>query len=247
MHTSSKPLIGITCGEIQNNVDPWTSLVQGQSQTFVDSVIRAGGIPILLPLTEDADILRSLCDMLDGLYMAGGNDLNPKLYGQDALPVTNDFSDLRDSTERTLLIRALETKKPLLCICRGMQLVNVHFGGTLHQDLYTAFPGLDHNLSNVKKSLVDVSHTITLQPGSKLAHIVGEGSIGANAHHHQAIDKLGTGVAAVGWADDGVIEAIEMPDYPYMVGIQAHPESLTTVEPRWQKLFMSFIAAAARK
>jgi len=245
MNTTHKPIIGITCGEITSKTDPWTAITHGQSQTYINSVIQAGGVPLLLPITNDAGVLCTLCDMLDGLYLAGGNDLNPKLYGQAPLPVTTDYSDLRDMAETILLERALETHKPILAVCRGMQLVNAHYGGTLIQDLYASFPdGLDHDNSNKLKTLVDLSHVIRLQAGSKLAGILGDGEIGANAHHHQAIDKPGRGIVPVGWASDGVIEAVEMPDYPYLVGIQAHPESLIDVEPRWQQLFASFIAAA---
>lgn len=208
--------------------------------------MQAGGLPLLLPLTTDTELLNELSGMLDGLYLAGGNDLNPKLFGQEPLPTTKDYSDVRDTTEITLLKYALDNKKPILGICRGMQLLNVHFGGTLIQSL-ESLNGLDHDSSNKLKTLVDLSHTLKLEPQSRLAHIVGAEPIGANAHHHQAIDTLGKGIKAVGWAEDGIIEAIEMPDYPYAIGLQSHPESLTGVEPRWQKLFESFVEACKRQ
>jgi putative glutamine amidotransferase len=200
---------------------------------------------VLLPLTTDETLLQQLSDMLDGLLLAGGNDLNPTLYGQEALGTTNDYSDLRDITEQILLKQALASRKPILGICRGMQLINVYFGGTLHQNLYKSHPGLDHGGSNKLKSLIDLSHELTIKPGSKLAEIIGPDNIGANAHHHQGIDKVGDNLEAVAWAEDTVIEGIEMADYPYGVCIQAHPESLTRVEPRWAQLFESFVAAAS--
>lgn len=242
-----KPLIGITCGEIINRHEAWWPITYGQSDTYVNSVIEAGGTPILLPLTTDEIVLGQLFDMLDGVYLAGGNDLHPRLYGQEPYKADGDYSDLRDATEIYLLKRALEAKKPILAICRGMQLLNVHFGGTLIQDIPTFLPGkLDHDSSSKLKTLVDVSHALRIEPDTKLANILGASTIGTNAHHHQAIDKLGHGIRATAWAEDEIIEAIELTNYPYAVGIQAHPESLTEVEPRWRALFKTFVDASKK-
>jgi putative glutamine amidotransferase len=244
MQTDTKrPLIGITSGEIHNKIEAWSPVAYGQSQTYVNAVIAAGGTPLLLPLSIDRELLRQLGRMLDGLLLAGGNDIDPKLYGQEPAHATNDYSDLRDATEQILLEQALERRIPILGICRGMQLLNVHLGGTLDQDLTASHPGLDHDGSTKLKTLVDLSHTLTIQPDSKLAAIVGAEPLGTNAHHHQAVDSLGDGLVATAWAADGVIEAMESTTYPYAVCIQAHPESLTEVEPRWAQLFSSFVAA----
>jgi putative glutamine amidotransferase len=240
-----KPVIGISSGEVYNKLETWRPVTYGQNQAFVESILLAGGVPVLLPLTTDKAVLRQISSMLDGLYLAGGNDLHPQLYGQKpAAAKTEDFSTLRDTTEQALLEYALEDGKPILGICRGMQLLNVQLGGTLYQDINTELPGtLDHNVSNKYKRLTDLSHVLTIKPGSRLAQIVGEGNLGTNAHHHQAVKKLGKGLQAVAWTSDGIIEAIEHLDYPFAVGIQAHPESLLTVEPRWVALFHAFIGA----
>lgn len=241
-----KPIIGVTCGEIYNKSEAWSPVAFGQSRTFVDCILQAGGLPLLLPLTTDKELLQQLGSMLDGLLLSGGNDLNPTLYGQKPLTATSDHSDLRDTTEMALLRHSLASNKPILGICRGMQLLNVYFGGDLHQTLHNDAPGnLDHDASTKLKTLEDTTHTLHLKPESYLARILGPKNIGANAHHHQAINALGKGVEAVAWAADDVIEGIELPDYAYALGVQTHPESLTKIEPRWQELFSSFVQAAA--
>jgi len=243
--TQKRPVIAITCGEIYNKEQTWTAANYGQTNTYVNAIIAAGGAPMLLPLTRDKALLEQLLSLCDGVCLAGGNDLHPRRYGQEPLATITDYSELRDATEEVIVAYALDHTMPILSICRGMQVLNVHLGGDLYQDIPTQLPSnIEHDSSNKLQSLVDLSHTLRIEPGSKLAGIVGAEAIGANAHHHQAIKNLGAGVRAVAWAEDGIIEAIEMPDYPYAVGVQAHPESLTKVEPRWAKLFSSFVTAA---
>jgi putative glutamine amidotransferase len=244
--SARKPVIGITSGEIYNKLELWRPVAYGQNRSFVDSVLRAGGVPILLPLTTDESVLSQLAGLLDGLYLAGGNDLHPRLYGETPTGgKTNSFSELRDITEQFLLRQAFASNKPVLGICRGMQLLNTQLGGTLYQDIATELPGsIDHDISNKLKKLADLSHILSIKPGSRLAQIVGEEKLGTNAHHHQAVKKLGKGLQATAWASDGVIEAIELIDYPFAVGVQAHPEALTQVEPRWAALFHAFVGAA---
>lgn len=241
-----RPVIGITTGEITNKHESWSPTTFGQSRTYVESVIRAGGVPLLLPLSADKALLEQLVSMLDGLYLAGGDDIHPGRYGQEPYLNESNYSPLRDEAELALLELALAKDLPILGICRGMQLLNVYYGGDLYQDLPTDAPGgLDHNWSTKQKTLVDLSHTLRLDSASKLAAVVGDAEIGANAHHHQAIRALGDGLVATSWASDDIIESIERPDYPFMVGVQAHPESLIDVEPRWLGLFTAFVDAAS--
>jgi putative glutamine amidotransferase len=244
MATTKKPLIGITCGEVRNKTHPWSPVVHGQSRTYVRSIIAAGGVPVLLPVTANAEVVATYCSLLDGLLLAGGNDIHPSAYGQAPDGEPGDYSPGRDTSELMLLDWAMRNDKPILGICRGMQLLNVYCGGTLHQDIKSRLPDkADHNASTKLQSLIDFSHLHSLDPASRLAQFIGPEPIGTNEHHHQAIDELGQGVSASAWAADGIIEAIEVPGRAFAVGVQSHPESLTKVMPRWKGLFTAFVTA----
>jgi putative glutamine amidotransferase len=247
MSSTTRPVIGITSGEIHNKFQSWSPVIYGQSQTYVDCLVRAGGTPVIIPITTDEAVLRSIYELVDGICFAGGNDLHPSLYGEKPYPGEHDYSEGRDKVEQMLIKWTLEDKKPILGICRGMQLLNVRMGGTLHQDIATDMPNsLDQDASTTLQTLEDLSHTLRLDPESRLVEILEGDTIGANAHHHQSVKTLGMDIRASAWATDDVIEAIELTNYPYAVGIQAHPESLALVEPRWAKLFASFVDASKK-
>jgi putative glutamine amidotransferase len=221
-----QPIIGITVGEVRNQMYPTTPQVQGQMHTYVDAIGRAGGVPLLIPLVRDIGKLKQLYELCDGLVFAGGNDIDQELE---------------------LIKWAIRDKKCCLCICRGMQLLNIAQGGTLYQDIPTEIPGASvHDL--IEREAADykhIAHQIIIEPDSQLAKILGVNEIDANAYHHQAIKKLGNGLQATALAEDGiVIEALEMPAEKFMIGVQSHPEAIeASVEPTWQKLFKAFILA----
>lgn len=241
-------LIGITAGEIVNKIRPWSPVTYGQSYTYIDSIVHAGGIPIILPLTDDEDVLRALYESVDGILFPGGNDVDPKLYGEDPIPETKDVSEFRDKNEIQLMKWALEDKKPVLCICRGMELLNVIKGGTLHQDIQLALPDKqDHDSSSKAENLEDLAHNLRIDPDSKLAKILGSTEIRTNTHHHQGINILAPELRATAWSEDGIIEGLETEDDTYTIGVQSHPESLEAkAEPGWQKLFSSFVDATSQ-
>ena len=240
-----QPVIGITVGEVRNQMYPTTPRVQGQMHTYVDAIVRAGGVPLLLPIVRDTDKLRQLYELCDGLLFAGGNDIDPELYGETKSPRTRQIYRDRDDQELQLMKWALKDKKSCLCICRGMQLLNIACGGTLYQDIPTEIPGAGvHDM--IEREAVDyrhIAHQIKIQPETQLARILGVTQISANAYHHQAVKLLGKGLRATAVADDGiVVEALEMPDEKFMLGVQSHPEAIEAeVEPTWQKLFSAFI------
>jgi putative glutamine amidotransferase len=209
----------------------------------VDAVSRAGGVPVIIPLVSDPEELKKLYGFLDGILFAGGNDLSSGLYGEEPYNDKSDASSVRDAVETLLLKWSLGDKKPILGICRGMQLLNVLLGGTLYQHIPADLPeALDHDASTKKKSLVDTEHLLSVKPDSKLATLLQTDSIGTNAHHHQAIKKLGADLRAVAWTSDKVIEAIELVGDQFALGLQSHPESLVAdAEPRWRLLFEGFV------
>jgi putative glutamine amidotransferase len=242
---SMKPLIGITTGEIRNMIEPWSPITYGQSHTYSDAIIRAGGLPVLLPITNDAKIIMQTYSRLDGILFAGGNDINPKLYGQKPYTETTDYSPVRDQMEINLMYLALEQSKSILAICRGMQLLNVVCGGSLYQHIKSDLKqASDHEISTRKKTLVDLAHQLKVKPKSKLAAIIHSDTIAANTHHHQAINRLGDNLIASAHSEDNLIEAIEGNGKNYMIGIQCHPESLSTVEPKWDLVFSAFVESA---
>jgi putative glutamine amidotransferase len=242
------PVIGLTVGEITSEEHPWAPKVYGQSHTYVDAVVRAGGAPFLMPLTHDEQILRALYERCDGLLLAGGNDIDPQLYGAQPSPLTVKVSTRRDSQELKLIEWAFADKKPVLGICRGMQLLNVARGGDLYQDVETEVPGAqNHHISTDRKNFADTAHRLAIEPDSKLAHILQTKTIGTNAHHHQSVRQLGKGLRTTAQTSDGIIEAIELEGDHFVVAVQSHPESLEAeTELRWQKLFTAFVGQCRR-
>lgn len=234
------PLIGITTGEIINKDEPWSPITYGQSHTYSDAIIRANGIPLLIPITDNTDVLEQLYQKLDGLLFAGGNDIDPNLYGEQPGSYTCHVSNKRDTQEMLLIRWALRDKKPILAICRGMHLLNVIKGGSLYQDIATQIPdATDHEHSSSEKDVQHIAHTLRINHNSKLARIIESHTIKTNTHHHQAIKDIADGIRACAWSEDGIIEAVEGIDSHYLFGFQCHPESLHLVEPKWDLVFSS--------
>lgn len=240
-----KPIIGITTGEIVNQAEAWASIVYGQKRSYSDAIIAAGGIPLFIPFMPENE-LKTLYDRLDGVLFAGGNDINPELYGEKTRPQTVEISLDRDQVETTLLSWAIADNKPVLAICRGFQLLNIHLGGSLYQDLSTDFPkAINHQLSTHKKDYTHIAHHLKLAPGSRLAAITQTGEMKANTHHHQGIKKLADDLRASAWSEDGLIEAVEHPGRLFVIGVQCHPESLYKTDEKWAFVFNAFIEAAS--
>jgi gamma-glutamyl-gamma-aminobutyrate hydrolase PuuD len=208
--------------------------------TYVRSVSRAGGCAVLLPPSpygQPTALASAVLSALDGLVVSGGPDVDPRLYG--ALPhgETDSPREERDAWEMALCRGALERDLPLLAICRGLQVLNVSTGGTLHQHLPDVITSSAHRAEPGRMT----NNRVVLNAGSTLASVLGAETVGS-CHHHQAVDKLGRGVQAVGFADDGTVEAVEVQGSDFSLGVQWHPEDNQDDD----RLFVALVAAASR-
>ncbi len=237
-----RPLIGIPChpGVGAETQRP----IFYNNQAYIYAVERAGGVPILIPLLDDVDGLLSLLSRLDGLLISGGIDVDPRHYQEEPHPLLGKTDVRLDELELSLARWALQEDVPTLGICRGMQVLNVAFGGNLYQDLAAQFPGsLKHpNWEFPRNKFI---HTIDIEAGSRMEEILGARQVRANSLHHQAVKKPGKGVVITGRAEDGVAELLEVPEHRFMLAAQCHPEEIYSEEPAWARLFGSFIAACA--
>lgn len=216
--------------------------------SYPSAIIEAGGIPALLNITRDPEQIAQYADLVDGVLFSGGDDVNPAAYGEAQHWSCGDVSPMRDEFEMQLLRTLLEKHpdKPILGICRGAQVLNVGMGGTLYQDLHSQLP--DCIRHQQKQISVYASHRAEIVPGTRLHAIYGTDEVAVNSFHHQAVKEVGAGLTVSARAEDGVIEAIEMPEHPYFVAVQWHPERLVEREfhPEHKALFSSFVQACRK-
>jgi putative glutamine amidotransferase len=233
---SRRPIIGLTAYCEQAHWSHWHKPAVLLPANYAEQVSAAGGIPVLLPPLPG---IAAAVGRLDGLLLTGGGDIDPGRYGAQPHPATSRVSGPRDAAELEVLNAAMAAGKPVLGVCRGMQLLNVARGGTLCQHLpgeagHTPAPGTFG------------SHAVRIEAGTRLAGILGTNAAGVDVPtaHHQAIDRLGDGLVATAWAEDGVVEAVERSDAggPFLVAVQWHPEA--GADPR---LIKALVAAASAK
>ena len=206
---------------------------------YVDGVRRAGGLPLLLPpAAEMADELSQLLDLCDGWVLTGGGDVDPTLYGGRSHETIYNVDPERDACELDLIRAILEHKQPALCICRGMQLLNVALGGTLIEHLP------EDDLAHRAPPRVPVRHPIEVAPDSRLAQVLGETRMEPFSWHHQAVRDLAGGLRVVARAPDGVIEAVEDDERPELLCVQWHPELSAHEEQTQQRLFDGLVELA---
>jgi len=239
-----RPIIGIT-GRKDTSARLVHSQMYSVGETYVYAVHQVGGAPVILPpMLAEAD-WTALLGRLDGLLLSGGEDLHPRQYGQPPEAWLGGVDETRDTSELGLIRAALEMQKPIFAICRGIQVLNVALGGTLYQDLAAQVPGaLDHAFL-MSRSLDQSVHPVTLEADSALARILGGVTFAVNSAHHQSIQTPGAGLRVVGRAPDGVIEAVELADYPFCLGVQWHPEALVRSDPAMASLFAALVEAAS--
>jgi putative glutamine amidotransferase len=233
---AERPLIGITVGRIPLN----DRFIDGTQRDYGDRIADAGGFPLQLLGRSDLP-LSTILPHLDGIVLPGGGDIAPELYGAEPSEQIGGVDIERDRAEIALFAEATAAGLPVLAVCRGIQLVNVARGGTLVQHL-PAVTSEPHLIVERRRELV---HTVRIDPESQLAEIIGADDLGVNSLHHQAVDRVGRGLRAVAWAEDGTIEGLEDRDRR-IVAVQWHPEQLPD-QPREMRLFAWLIEQASHR
>lgn len=214
--------------------------------TYLRAITAAGGVPVVLPLEAPREDFRQLVEALDGFLFTGGPDIHPFLFGEQTLAHCGNVSPARDEAELALLSLVMSARKPLLGICRGIQTINIGLGGTIYQDIpsqlqkSSSFP-----IAHQQPFYYHLpAHRVDIQPDTQLFRIAKAPIIQVNSMHHQSVKDVAPGLVVSGYAPDGVIEAIEKPDYPYLLAVQWHPEYLWEKDPVAQNIFKAFVDAS---
>ena len=232
---SNKPLIGISLC--------WSENKNSVNNTYVNSVLMNGGVPYLIPVTDNVEVLRQIVAQLDGIIFTGGEDFAPAYFGEEEHEHLGEVNVTRDTYDLTLFKLASDRNIPTLGICRGLQLINVGMGGTLYQDLPSEKPS-DINHRQSEAGTV-ATHSVSVVEGSLMHQILGQKEVQVNTFHHQAIEKLAPGLKIVGWANDSVPEMIEAYPHRQIIGTQFHPEIFTNAGNELMgKLFKFLIGKA---
>ena len=212
-------------------------------QAYLDAILTAGGLPILLPTSLPLTTLPELVNRFDGFVLSGGGDVDPVLYSGHLDTTIHSIDPERDAFELALIPLVLAADKPLLAICRGVQVLNVALGGSLYEDIASALPTAQRHDWYPNYPRDYLAHTVEVEPGSRLAEILGTHKLRTNSLHHQAIRQPAPALEVVAHAEDGVIEAVELPEKRFAIGVQWHPECLPE-EPAMQRLFKAFVIAS---
>ncbi|MGE3796517.1 MAG: gamma-glutamyl-gamma-aminobutyrate hydrolase family protein [Thermomicrobiales bacterium] len=238
------PVIGITSGPEIEEAVYGTVRRYRLSSDYTIAVEAAGGTPIILPLRSQS--IPALLDLVDGFLFSGGADINPSLFGDDSVHrETYGVDKERDTFELELMRAAIAADKPVLCICRGIQVLNVAFGGSLWQHIADDIANpLTHRQFHDGIPADRPSHAVQMTPGSLLESVYGPAPLEVNSLHHQAVREPGAGLKIDGVAPDGVIEAMSVPDATFVLGVQWHPEMMQRVDERQQRPFSALIEAA---
>jgi putative glutamine amidotransferase len=234
---SVKPVIGLTTYKQRAQTGVWDVTAAFLPAVYFEAVQRAGGIPVLLPpQPADAEAVSRVLDGVDGLIVTGGADVDPARYGQDAAPETDKPHLERDAWEDALLSAAIERELPFLGICRGMQVLNVNRGGSLHQHLPAVVGDDRFRIGNGEFA----TNEVVVEPGTELDALVGA-KLPVKSYHHQAVDAVGDGLRVTARTDDGIVQAVELEGVPFGVAVQWHPEEDAAEDAR---LFAGLVDAA---
>jgi putative glutamine amidotransferase len=232
--------------QLANNGEHWFSAVRN---TYSEVIAQCGATPVIAPVSWDQSLWRRVFDLADGILLSGGDDIHPELYNQSVTDCHKCECDARDAMECQFVRWAFDEGKPLLGICRGMQVVNVAHGGCLHSlalnDEYGAHDERDRLGDMAWDEIVD---EVSLAAGSKLIEAIGETKLPINSLHRHGVKTIGSTLKATGWSKTGLVEVIESATpHPFYVGVQFHPEALSRkVVPEWRRLFEFFVDVAKK-
>lgn len=213
---------------------------------YMNGILEGGGLPVLLPFVKNKKDIKTLAKEFDGFLFTGGQDINPSLYGQPLCNCSDEISPRRDELELNLFKAIIKENKPVLGICRGMQLINVALGGTLKQDIL-GVREIGMTLQHFQKTPFDIPvHEINIEKNTLLHKILEKDRILVNSVHHQGIGNLGNGLTAIATSVDDLVEAIEIRDLDFGIAVQWHPEQLLKTDNNARKLFTAFVNAAQK-
>lgn len=234
-----QPLIGITTFIGKNN--------QEVPKRFIDVISAEHGVPMLLPEIENEDLIKAQVESIDALLLTGGDDVDPALYNQDPHQKLGNIEPERDEYEWKLIDYALEKGIPVLGICRGSHMLNIHEGGTIYQDIYSQIEDgtelIKHQKNDKKEHF---THKVNIKKGSKMYEIVKQEEIFTISNHHQAVNKVAPGFQVAAKTNDGIVEAIESTEQDFVIGLQWHPEERYHTDESSQNIIRRFVEAAGK-
>ena len=238
-----RPLIAVTGVPIvAGGVLGWRQGAVACTTAYLEALQRAGGDPVIVPPVRlDEAELGARLGRFDGVLLVGGGDIDPALYGQETRPEVAHISPARDEFEIPLVRAAIDRGMPTLCICRGVQVLNVALGGTLHQHISDREDLVAHRNADGSDGVL---HEVRAQPGSRVMKAMGVERARTFSHHHQALDELGAGLIPVAWAEDGLLEAVELDD-GWVLGLQWHAEATAAADPTQQAVFDALVREAS--
>ena len=230
-----KTKIGIVICGLENNR-------QFVTDAYIQAVKSAGGLPIIIPLIKSKSVIAEYVELCDGFLFCGGGDITPLLFGREPVSGIGKTDITLDLFQIRLMKHVLEAEKPVLAICRGMQVLNVACGGTIYQDLNEAdFETINHMQTSLSRK--DISHKVTFTAKTHIQRMLGPFAY-TNSFHHQAIERVGKDLIVTGTTGDDIVEAIEMPSHSFVLGVQWHPESMLDSAPNMKQLFFALVRYA---
>ncbi len=232
-----RPKIGIT-GHVNKDSNS-TSI----TTNYMDAIYACGGFPLLLPIVDDVNLWQEAARDLDGFLFSGGADVNPRLYGEEIHNFCAEILPARDEMELSLLKAVLPTRKPILGICRGIQLLNVGMGGTLYQDIFEQLAQTFPQQHNQRLPHHLPTHDVIISPDNLLYQIVKTEKLPVNSLHHQSVKDCAPTLTVTAKTASGVIEAVEKKDHPFFLGLQWHPERMWHADHFAKDVFDAFVGA----